>query len=831
MPLLLRSSLRYYLQHRWQGLLAVIGVALGVAIVLAVDLAGSSANTAFIRSAEQIKGATTHRVIGASGHIDERVYTALATVSPALSIAPVITHWVELENHKQDGDLALQIFGIDPFAEGPFRASLENERVPKGLSKSWFTQPGAVLISNELAQRLSIAKGDPLIVRQQGKPTTLWVIGFHKLPSNLLLMDIATAQEATGMLGLLTHIDIITDAIGLHSLKHLLPPSVRLVNAQQEIDGIAQLSSAFQLNLTALSLLALLVGMFLIFNAISFSFVQRRILIGRLRAIGVTEHELFKWLLVESLILGLLGCLLGTALGVWLGSNLTQLAAGTINELYYRVSVEGMTLQRASLIKALLLGMGGSILAALIPAHQAAKAPPISALSRAYFEQKTQDHLPRISLAGTILLILGLAIAQLEPAGLIGGFVGIFLLVLGTALLTPTLFHLSYRLLSHAPIPLLARMAVRDMNRHLSRLSIAGAALMVALAAGMSIGIMVDSMRGAVNSWLSDLLNADIYVTHPLHDEGALLSATTIQRLTRLPSVTDYSLYRHRALTINNRAITLVAARLAERSRTGFSLLTPNPKAVWQGYNRGEILISEPLAYRLSLAAGDQLTLPTQLGSQPFKVAGIFRDYASEHGRLFINLQHYQQAWQDRGIGDLSLLSEAKNLDRLIQQIETQRSNSNAFKITRGQSILDESQAIFDRTFRITEVLHLLALSIAFVGVLSALMALQLERAKEYAVLRALGFTRKQIGGLISLGSLSLGFIASIASIPTGLLMAWLLVNTIQVRAFGWTLPFEVSGAGLLQSFGIGVLAAGLAALYPAWRSSHAEPADGLREE
>jgi len=702
---------------------------------------------------------------------------------------------------------------------------------PNSFVREWFTQPGASLISRALAKQLSLSKGDTLPIRHRGEPSTLRVIGFHDMTRDLVLADIATAQEVTGMLGLLTHIDLISDEKGLDEIKKLLPPSVRLVGAQRSVDGISQLSSAFQLNLTALSLLALLVGMFLIFNAISFSFVQRRILIGRLRAIGVTEHELFKWLLAESLILGLLGSLLGIALGLWLGENLAGLAASTINELYYRVSVQEMALQWSSLIKAALLGLSGTLGAALIPARQAAKAPPISALSRAYLEQKTQSYLPHLSIIGTTLLTLGLAVATVESTGLIGGFIGIFMLVVGAALLTPMLFHLSNRLLRNAPIPLLARMAVRDMDRHLSRLSIAGAALMVALAAGMSIGIMVDSMRGAVNEWLNELLNADIYVAHSHHEEGALLTPKTIEQLLSLPAVADFSLYRHRPLTLTQKPITVVAARLAKRSREGFSLLNSNPDMVWKSYDNGDILISEPLAYRLSLSAGDHLQLPTQMGLKSFTVAGVFRDYASEHGRLFINLQHYQSAWQDYHTGNLSLFNKGASSDQLIGQIRALINKGYDLELSRGQSILDDSQAIFDRTFRITEVLHLLALSIAFVGVLSALMALQLERAKEYAVLRSLGFTRRQIGGLIGLGSLSLGFIASLASIPCGLAMAWLLVNTIQVRAFGWTLPFEVNTTGLLQSFAVGLFAAGLAALYPAWRSARSEPAIGMREE
>jgi putative ABC transport system permease protein len=151
--------------------------------------------------------------------------------------------------------------------------------------------------------------------------------------------------------------------------------------------------------------------------------------------------------------------------------------------------------------------------------------------------------------------------------------------------------------------------------------------------------------------------------------------------------------------------------------------------------------------------------------------------------------------------------------------------------MTSAAAILDESMAVFDRTFRVTEVLRVVSLVVAFIGVLSALMALQLERGKEYAVLRALGLTRGQIAGLISGESMLMGLLAACVAIPTGVLMGWVLIQSVQRRAFGWTMPFDVEPGLLMQTLLVGLLAAGLAALYPAWRAMHRDPAPQLRED
>lgn len=828
-PLLLRAGLRYLLRHRWQGLLALSGIALGVAVVLAVDLANSGARAAFELSAQQLQGRATHRLAVPGAALPDDVYVSLMRAPGAPPMAPVVSGWVSVEGRAG----RYHLVGFDLFAEAPFRSQLADVATGVGFTTDWLTQPGALVLGAATARALDVVAGDRLDIVYRGRPATLNVLRIETQPGSvgddLLLVDIATAKSVLAMPGQLSYVDLILDAAGEQWVRQRIPAGVQLQTVAEQAQGVTRLSAAFELNLTAMSLLALLVGMFLIFNAMTFSMVQRRTLFGRLRAVGVTPRELFALVLLEAVIVAVLGTVLGLLLGVWLGQGLTRLVAATVSELYYNVSVSALHLDATSLLVAAGLGVAATLLATVMPAWQAARTPPLTTLSRAALEQAARRGVPLWALFGLALLLAGLLLALVLPGGVIMSFAGLFLLVLGAAMMTPLVIRAVHRLLARATLPGIWRMGVRDLDRHLSRLGIAVAALMVALSASVGVGVMVESMRGSVHTWLSDRLSADLYVAAEGFEEGASLPEPVVDEVSQLHSVVALSRYRERTLPLAGRRVELNGAHLAGASRRGFVLLS-GAQSAWKAFDDGAVLVSEPLAYHLGLAPGANLELPTPEGPRVVQVAAVFRDYASEHGRIFMDEAVYRRIWPDQAVNLLALFARDADVDTLRRAV-SELTARYAIVLTPAAAILKESMAVFDRTFRITEVLRSVSLMVAFIGVLSALMALQLERGKEYAVLRALGLTRGQIVGLIGGESLLMGLLAACVAIPTGVLMAWVLIESVQRRAFGWTMPFSVDGTLLVQTLLVGLLAAGLAALYPAWHCAQRDPAPQLRED
>jgi putative ABC transport system permease protein len=830
-PLLLRSGLRHQLRHRWQAFLALSGIIMGVAVVLAVDLANTAVKASFQLSAEQLQGKATHRLISQGGQIPQSLYQKLFTTPQHPPMAPVISSRIRIKDNPH----SYQLLGLDLFAENTFRPQLPTAVHGTGILAEWLSDPGAVIISQSTADALGLKLHSEFTLLNQTHPFPLRVFEIITNPEmgsqDLLIVDIATAQAISGQIDSLSHIDLILDENQLEWIQQHIPNSVTLIDIKQQTSAVVRLSEAFELNLTAMSLLALLVGLFLIFNAMSFSIVQRRNLFGRLRALGIVRKELYRLVIAEALILGIIGTLIGLLLGSWLGKGLTGIVAETVSALYYQVSADAMQLSSWSISKAIILGIGGTLIATWIPARMAANTKPLTTLSRSELEQTSKQQLPLLGLIGGLLVVTGLLVAFQVPGGVLPGFVGLFITLIGCSLITPLGLLWAQWLLAGLPLGGVWRMATRDMDRHLSRLATAAAALMVALSATVGVSIMVGSMRSSVSDWLLDLLNADSYIAAQGFEQGAVIDPAAITKVQQISQLSGISLYRNSKITLHDRKVKLLGAQLTPESRQGYQILDGNKQTIWKQFDEGAILISEPLAYRLQLRPGDTLSLPTLQGQTALPIAATLRDYSSEHGRIYINLNSYRQYWNDQQINTMAVFSSTLDSASLNDLLHTQLSQWDNLMFTQAREIYSESMAVFGKTFRITEVLRLLSMLVAFIGILTALMAVQLERRKEFAVLRALGLTRLQVSQLIILESLLLGLVAAAMAIPTGLAMAWVLTDAIQLRAFGWTMPFQISSNPLWMSLLLGLTAALLASLYPAWRAAQGNPAGQLRED
>src|SRR5437870_7800371 len=382
---LLMTGLRDAIRRPWLTLLLVLSVALGVGVVVAIDLANDSAARAFNLSTEAVVGKATHQIVGGPNGVDESVYRTLRVQVGYRLSAPIVDGYagaVEL------GGQTLHVLGVDPFAEAPFRSYLapgSNTNASLDSFAQFFSTPGAALISAESAARFGLKVGDRLTLRVDSRQRRAVIVGLLQPPNEvsaralegLMLTDIASAQEFFDMQGRLTRIDLIASPEAAQQIAAGLPSGLSLVPASEQANTVTQLTAAFQLNLTAFSLLALMVGMFLIYNTVMFSVVQRRQVLGILRCLGATGAQIFVMILLEAGLLGALGALLGLGLGIYLGRFTVQLVTQTINDLYFALSVRSVEVQPATLVKGMALGIGAAMLAAAVPASEAANVPPV----------------------------------------------------------------------------------------------------------------------------------------------------------------------------------------------------------------------------------------------------------------------------------------------------------------------------------------------------------------------------------------------------------------------------------------------------------------------
>lgn len=842
--LLWQSSLRFLLQHPWHFLLSILGVALGVAMVISIDLSNSSAQRAFSLSAEALTGKATHQIQGSGDFLSDQVYRDLRLTAGYRNSAPVIDGY----GRVQGLDRTFQILGVDPIAEGPFR-DFSSQDGGIDLAKFITGQPTAV-ISDKVLEDLAKNIGDSLQVSVGGRPFDLLIAGAiatanqrsQQALESVLLVDINTAQQLFDMDGQLSRIDLIVpdeneEAI-LASLLAGLPEGTRLVSSGSRTDTLSQMTRAFELNLQALSLLALLVGMFLIYNTMTFSVVQRLPLIGRLRALGVTKLEVLSMIVKEAVLIGLIGTILGITAGIGLAQFLLGLVTQSINDLYFVLSVQELTIELIPVLKAVTLGLGATLLAAFWPAREAAEAEVSTVLRRSSSESRLAQRLPSLALTGLVVGLAGGGILLFPNGGIIAGYSSLLFVIIGFSLLIPALIvglSALIRPILGALNGLIGKMSVRGVVTELSRTSVAVAALVVAVAASVGVGVMVDSFRVTVVSWLESQLQADIYVQPPsavARKADAQLQAELVRMFKETEGVASvHSVFSEDVMTTfgsSNLVTTSLGAKASESYQT-----KEIQDGFWEQFAQEEvIMISEAYAYRFGIGMGDSLGIMTDKGMQSFPIQAIYFDYASDMGTITMNRSLYDRYFDNRAISGLALYADDKTeVDVLVNRLRDRAVGVQEVFIRSNKGLREASIEIFDRTFTVTVVLRLLAVVVAFVGILSSLMALQLERAREHAVLRANGMTPGQLWNYVITQTGVMGVIAGVLSIPLGLLISYVLVYVINLRSFGWTLEFMVSPSLLIQAVGLAVGAALLAGIYPSWKMARANPADALRSE
>ncbi|HJV65635.1 MAG TPA: FtsX-like permease family protein [Geomonas sp.] len=845
--ILWRAGYRNALRHPWLTVLAVIGVSLGVAVVSAVDLANRAAERAFMIAAETVAGRATHQVVGGPSGIPEDVYRRLRLTGHFDNSAPVVTG--SLQPVAKPGT-TFQVVGIDPFAEPPIR-SFSSNFTDRGTLTSLMTTPGSVLMLPETAEELGIKRWQSLPVEVAGARRDIALAGYLAPPDqvarlglgSVMVCDISTAQELLGMTGRLSRIDLVVPegAAGEQQLKEisaLLPGDATVIPAGTRASSLDRMTRAFRLNLTALSLLALMVGMFLIYNTMTFSVVRRRRLIGMLRALGVSRREIFAMICGEALLIGVAGTALGLACGKLLGGELTRLVTRTINDLYFVMEVGRLPLLPGALVKGALLGIVATLAAAVPAALEATGAPPRAVLSRSVIEARHRKLLPLAACGGVLLMAAGGLLLLYEGGGIVGGFAGLFAMIIGYAMAIPAVVVLlvnGVRPLFSALFGVIGKMAARGVVVSLSRTGVATAALVVAVAAGIGVGIMVGGFRLTVQTWLESWLQADVYLRSADFGSGRShppLDPALVERFSRLPGAGSFSLSRRASMETPEGFTEILSMEVPSTTFLGYPFKKGDPRRAWPSFQRGEsVLLSEPYSLRHHLKVGDRLTLRTRQGAVSLPVSGIIYDYGSDTGIVIMSRTGYLKYFDDPKVDGMSFYARpGVSTAQLAAEIRA-RGGGQRLTIITNKELKKATMTIFDRTFAITGVLRILTLVVAFVGILSALMAMQVERARELAVLRAVGLTPLQVLGVICGETALIGLLAGVLSLPLGILEALILVFVVNLRSFGWTMQFQVDPAYLVEAILLSVTAALLAGLYPAASIARTSPALALKED
>lgn len=823
--LLLRSSWRFFTRHPWQLWLTLLSLALGTAVMIAVDLANHSAAQSFQQSVNTLSSPMTHEIKALHGRIPDDFYRQLRMDWGYRDSLP------EVELSLSVNGLHYSLLGLDPFATNLPTSGLS--ALDSGALTRLLTEANTLIAPKDSGLQL----GQLLPVGER----EFTVIGLVDLARrDVLLADIATVQgNAMG----LTRIQLKLTEAEAQALQARLPPTLKLESFANQQAVFGQMTGAFSTNLLAMSLLAIVVGAFLVYNTMTFSVLQRRSSFAVARMLGVTAGQLFLSLLLEACVLGLIGSALGLVLGLLLGQGLLVLVTQTISDLYVSVTPTDLLITPAIALKGVGISLVAVLLATLAPALEAARITPVQVQRRSNLEQTNRNLSLKLMLVGLVLILGSALLISNSGKQLVLGFVGLFMLILGYSLLIPWVLRKLLKLLQQVtaklvPVQLLSSMALRHLEASLSRTSLAIIALTVAVSATIGVSMMIGSFRSSVADWLNMTLPSDWYLS-ALSADGSRVEGSLppiwLERVKTLPEVESVSTGLSTRLSVEGMPLPTLVLQPAAHSQRGFEFLQNTPKDAWQRFEQGEgVLVSEPFAYHYNRGVGTSLQLNAETAAAlKLPILGVFRDYSATQGMLVLPRNLYERYWQDRNISSIGLtLKQGTDSHLVQQQLQAWAKDlppaNQSLVIRSNTEIRENSLKVFDRTFAITHVLRVLVLIVAFVGVFSALMALFLEKGREFAVLRAIGFTPKQVQILVLSQAVVLGWLAGLLALPLGWVMSVVLIDIINQRSFGWTMHTYFFASIPLQALLLAVVAALLASLYPVHRMAQGSIREGF---
>jgi len=837
-----RLILRPLFRQPGRALLILFAVALGVASVVAIDLAGNAAAGSFHSSIETLAGKSTFEVTAAGG-VPDSVVARLARLPYALKVSPRIEDHAMVVATGQN----VPLIGIDMIgaANDANLSRIEPAQVQEGLRH--INDPDAIWVTRGLAKTVGVHLS--LLIDDHTRTYVVRGIlpGSAQVNGDAILMDIGAAQEATGKLGRVDRILIRTPAQGdfatwENRLRAALPAGV-LLNAQgAETAANRRMLAAFRWNLRILSYIALLVGAFLIYSSLSVSVVRRRPDIGTMRALGASRNAVLLAFLAEAAAFGALGSLLALPLGRLLAAGAVHMLSTTVNALYVSSRPGPMSITAGSIALALVVGIGASCLSALAPAREASMVPPTEAMARGRREYDVEVQRKRDAFIALALAVCGVAAAQAPEIGgkPMMGYLAALLFVAASALLTPFALHAAMSACSGLMRRLIGvegLLASRSLGGSLRRTSVLVAALATAVAMMTSVGIMVGSFRQTVLTWMQNELPADLYL-RPAGwsggDQHPTMSPAIPDRIAQVPGVE--SVRRLRAYNIQYQGLpaTLAGAQ-------------PNPPGQQQslqflsGLHAGQVMrkltsgnfavVSEPFANKHHVKPGMSITLPLGQQKVTFRILGVFYDYGDEAGLILVNWNTLLRYLPNPAPSNLAVyLAPGANLQQTRVAIQKAIGNSDVLLFS-NREIRRQGIRVFDQTFAITYALQVISILVAVGGIAGSLVSIVIDRRREFGVLRFLGATGRQIRGLILVEAGLIGILASALGLALGIVLSLVLVFVINKQSFGWTIQFHWPVAVLLSSMAIVYVATVLAGLYPARLAVLTNPIEVIHEE
>lgn len=826
--------------HPLRASVAVIAIALGVTLGYAVHLINASALAEFEAAVRQVTGQADAAVIGPRDGFDERVFEQLA-LDPAVELAsPMLEIEAAIVEPARLRGRSLSVIGIDLFSAASLAPQLIGQ--PSRNQAGWRLAllDDGLYLSPAALDALQVAPGDELGVQVGGRVQRVRIAG--RLPGaragqRLATMDIAFAQWRFDRLARLSRIELqLAPGARIEQLaaRLTLPAGVHIESADQAGTRVSNLSRAYRVNLSALALVALFTGSFLVYSLQSQGVVARASQLAFLRVIGVTERDTERLLLGEAIVFGVIGAAIGIAAGIAVAALALRWLGGDLGGGYFAGVRPTLVFDPLQALAFFLLGVAAAGIGGWFPARAIARAEPAPMLKAAIGIERDTPGGPWIALG--LIALAGVLLVLPSFGGIpVAAYAAIAALLVAAIALKP---HVAPRVL----VPL-ARWSNRRRHPNaatwlaLQRLgamprfaAIGAAGIVASFALMVAMATMVTSFRTSVDAWLERVLPADVYArAGPITSAGgattAYFSEADQQRLRSDARVARAEFARHLRIVLDPaRAPITLLARTVDRASPERTLPLTGASAAWRPSMPPPAWVSEAMVDLYGAQVGRELTLPLAGKAQKFFVAGVWRDYARQGGSVIVDVADYERLAGDPLRTDAALwLAPGTNAARFIEAVRPSLQAASAEFAETGE-VRKTSLRIFDRSFAVTYVLEIAAIVIGLTGIAATFSAQAIARRREFGMLRHIGVTRGEILQLLALEGLLVTGLAILLGLAAGIAVAWILVAVVNPQSFHWTMDLMLPW-GQIAALIVALLAAAAVTAVIAGRRAVADDA------
>lgn len=839
--------------------MALSGICLGVAAVVSIGIINKSVLQSFEDSINRVTGRAALSITAGQAGFPEAILDRVQKVPGVEYAVPVIDTHGFLQNAKER---SLMIMGIDSLQDNQIRdysLSDENSDIPDPLL--FLAKPDSILITREMATREGIKIDQTIRIETVAGVRPFRVRGLLEpdgpakaLGGSIAIMDVYAAQMAFGKEGRIDRIDVsLQRGMDLEVVKtnieSALPAGYRVDTPEGRTKQVEILLSTFQRNINLVSYIAVFVGMYLIYNAVSIAVVHRRKEIGILRALGTSRSQIIKLFLGETLALSVVGSALGVVFGVFLAKSLVGIFGQLVSEVYMRTSVSGISISWGSLFAGFVSGVITSLLAAIFPALSSARITPISAIRSVPYSEDGFFTGRRMAIGSILGISLSLALLLLYktvPSPRIHNvnviFLSMMFLLLGASLVTPFALR-SFLGLFHRwfakRMGTVGRLAGLNLQKNITRNAVAAAAILYGIAVFMSTSTFMYSTRQAFLGYMEEVIKAEILVTagHPLATQGGNnipMPLSLMDDIARVPGVQSVDPFRRVFIDYQNRHILVLVLDVKKRMDYCKFLTVQGKENDILALlpDRDYIAVNEGIAAKYGLNPGDSILLPTPDGPIAFGIAAVIVEYTSDSGSILMDMNTYRKNWGEQVADNFSVrLHPGTHLETVKKSIQDRFGKDRQLFVLSGTDYKNEIRKLLDQAFVFDHMLNVITLMIASLGIIITLLASVLERTREIGILRSIGMLKNQVSRVVVLESMLLGLVGGGLGVAAGLLLGLITIEGFLRAEYGGSARFFIPYVSVAWAL---VLSAGLSALagtYPARRAAKTNIVEALSYE